>query len=154
MSRQLTEHDGRSALRDHLLEKAAAARARYGPMVGAAAIMRLLDDRDFVRYPVGVRFDAGGLEAGEFACAVPLGDHPSRGFCLFVHPMFEAQPHLLPLLIAYHIAPINYGDIAAADDCEQFGAALLGMDVEAYYQSLCGAADSLPPPSEVQRTEP
>ena len=147
MSHKLTEHDGRSALRDHLSEKAAAARARYGPDIDAAAILRIVDDRDIVRYPVGVRFDAAALETGEFAHAVPLGDHPQKGFCLFVHPAFESQPGLWPLLIAYHIPPINYGDIADSEDCEHFGAALLGLDLDTYYLALCRAADSIVPPS-------
>ncbi len=154
MAQKLTEQDGRRALRDHLLEKAALARQRHGPVIDDAAIMRVLDDRDIVRYPMGIRFDAAGLETGEFAHAMPLGEHPREGFCLFVHPVFERQRDLWPLLIAYHIPPVNYGDIADAEDCERFGAALLGFDVEDYYSVLCEAADSLPPPSETPRTTP
>jgi hypothetical protein len=146
MSHQPTEHDGRRALRDHLLEKADAARARHGPTIDDAGIMRLLDDRDFVRYQTGVRFDAAALEPGEFAHAMPLGEHPREGFCLFIHPLFEPQRELWPLLIAYFIPPINYGDIAAPEDCEQFGAALLGFNVEDYYGILCDAADLVSPP--------
>ena len=146
MAQRLTEQDGRRALRDHLIEKAALARERHGPVINDAAIMRVLDDRDIVRYPMGVRFDAAGLEPGEFAHALPLGEHPREGFCLFVHPAFEHQRDLWPLLIAYHVPPVNYGDIADAEDCERFGAALLGLDVEDYYSLLCEAVDSLPPP--------
>jgi hypothetical protein len=144
MARQLTEHDGRVALRDHILARTAAARTRHGAIIDAAGILRVLDDREIVRYPMGVRFDASPLRPGEFAHAIALGEHPSQGFCLFVHPSLEQQPRLWPLVIAYHIAPINYGDIADAEDCELFGASLLGLDVEAYYASLCGIADSIP----------
>lgn len=143
---RLTEGDGRRALRDHVLERAHLARAKHGPVIDADGIMKVLDDRTIVRYPVGVRFDTAGLKKGEIAHAEPLGEHPSAGFCLFVHPAFEARRDLWPLLMAYHIPPINYGDITEPDDCEAFGAALLGLGVEDYYQQLCAAADSIATP--------
>jgi hypothetical protein len=145
MNRQPTEHDGRAALRDHLLVKADAARARHGPIIDDAGIMRLLNDHECVRYPTGVRFDASPLQPGEFAHAMPLGEHPRDGFCLFIHPVFKPLRDLWPLLIAYFIPPINYGDIAAPEDCELFGAALLGLDAEIYYGILCDAADLVSP---------
>ena len=98
-----------------------------------------------MRYPVGIRFTTDGLSPGEFAHAMPLGDHPSRGFCILLHPAFESRRDHWPLLIAYHIPPINYGDIASSDDCELFGATLLGLDVQTYYETLCTLADSVPP---------
>ena len=143
MARQLTEQDGRLALQDHIREKASAARTRHGPAIEGAGIMRVLDDRETVRYPVGIRFDATALQPGEFAHAQPLGEHPREGFCLFIHPVFEQRPDVWPLLIAYHIAPINYGDIAGPAECELFGATLLGLDVEGYYEALCALTDSL-----------
>ncbi len=154
MERRLTEQDGRTALRDHVVEKAAVARARYGPMIDSDAICRVLDDREIVRYPTGLRFDAGPLRAGEFAYAAPLGEHPRQGYCLFVHPWFEPRKDRWAPLIAYHIPPINYGDIAAEDDCEAFGAALLGMEQEEYYRLLCELADSIPAPTGQKGTEP
>lgn len=144
MAHRLTEHDGRVALRDHILERTAAARARYGPLIDDAAIMRILDDREIVRYPLGVRFDAAPLQPGEFAFAMPVGEHPREGFCLFIHPSFEQRRDLWPRLIAYHIPPVNYGDIADAEDCELFGASLLGLTTDSYYEALCDLADTLP----------
>lgn len=143
MARHLTERDGRVALSDHVLERARKARERYGPFIDDAKIMRILDDREIVRYPVGVRFDSTPLQSGEFAYAMPLGEHPRDGFCLFIHSSFVEQRDLWPALIAYHIPPINYGDIADAEDCELFGATLLGLDVNAYYMLLCEVADSI-----------
>lgn len=141
---KLTEADARRSLHDHLLEKASRARERYGPRIDADAILKVLSDPDFTRYPTGIRFDDAGLEPAEFGYAMPLGQHPSRGFCLVLHSSFEHRRDLWPLLIAYHIPPINYGEIAAPEDCEAFGAALLGMDIDAYYASLCALVDSLP----------
>lgn len=143
MEQRLTEGDGRRALRDHVLDRAHTARAKYGPTIDADAILKILDDRDLVRYPVGTRFDASALDAGQFAHAQPLGDHPSQGFCLFIHPSFESRRDLWPLLIAYHIPPINYGDITEAEDCEVFGAVLLGLSQDEYYQALCVLTDSI-----------
>lgn len=144
MAQQLTAEDGKEALRDHLERKAIEARLKHGFYIDADAIVRMLSDRDIVRYPVGIRFDAQSLDAGEFAWAAPIGEHPSDGFCLFMHPWFEDQPDAWPLLIAYHIPSINYGEIVGSDDAEVFGAALLGLDCETYYQALCELCDSIP----------
>lgn len=138
-----TADDGRQGLRDHVLERAQVAREKHGPVIDAQSIMRVLEDRTIVRYPVSVRFDATGLQPGEFAYPQPMGEHPKHGYCLCIHPVFEASPDVWPLMIAYHIPPINYGDITEPEDCEAFGAALLGMDPEAYYAKLCELADSV-----------
>jgi hypothetical protein len=143
MERKLTEHDGRQALHDHVVAKALYARDKYGAPIDYAAVCAMLDDREIVRFPTGLRFDADGLEPGEFAHAQPLGEHPAGGYCLFVHPYFEQRLDALPLLIAYHIVTVNYGDIATAGEAELFGATLLGMDVEAYYEAVCRLADEL-----------
>ncbi|MCA9309946.1 MAG: hypothetical protein KDA21_02005 [Phycisphaerales bacterium] len=141
---RLTEQDGRTALRTHVEQKASEARLRNGLYIDAEQIIRMLDDRAVVRYPVGIRFEAEPLEPGEFAWPMPLGDHPAAGFCLFIHPWFESQPQVWPLLIAYHIPTINYGDIASHQDAELYGATLLGMSPDEYYQAICELVDSLP----------
>ncbi|MCA9284909.1 MAG: hypothetical protein KDA22_06840 [Phycisphaerales bacterium] len=138
-----TEDDARTSLRDHLLAKAAAARAAHGPAIDSATVQRLLADRSVVRYPTELVFDAARLRPGEFAFAEPRGSHPRDGFRLAVHPYFERRPEDWPLLVAYHIPPINYGDVATSEDCECFGAALVGLDREAYYRRLCALADAM-----------
>lgn len=144
MARNLTEQDARVALKDHLSEKAMDARLRHGMYIDAQAIIAMLDDPGFIRYPVSLQFSAEALEPGEFAIPLPQGEHPSAGYCLCIHPHFEQQPETWPLLIAYHIPSINYGDIVSGEDAEHFGAVLLGMDVESYYQALCELTDSIP----------
>ena len=141
---RLTETDGKEALRDHLVSRATEARLRRGLLIDADEIMRILDDRSIVRYPVGVRFDSQPLEPGEFAWPAPLGNKPADGFCLFIDPWFEKQPDAWPLLIAYHLPSINYGEIVSSEDAEIFGATLLGLDVETYYKALCELVDSIP----------
>ena len=144
MARQLTEQDAQIALKDHLGDKAMNARLLHGMYIDAEAIIKMLDDGDFVRYPVSLKFDAEHLQPGEFAMPVALGDHPSAGFCLCIHPYFEQQPEAWPLLIAYHIPTINYGEIVSHEDAEHFGATLVGLDSETYYNALCELADSIP----------
>jgi len=114
------------------------------PPLDRAALDALLLDRSVVRYPLGVRFDSEPLQPGEFACLEALGDHPSAGFCLFVHPMFEAEHDLIPALAVYYIPSVNYGEVATHVEAELFGATLLGLEVEAYYRLLCSVADAVP----------
>ncbi|MFG0257245.1 MAG: hypothetical protein ACF8GE_05020 [Phycisphaerales bacterium JB043] len=144
MSTRLTEQDGRASLREHVETKAHEARLSHGLYIDAEEIVRMLNDASVVRYPVGLRFDSSPLEPGEFAWAMPLGDHPSEGFCLFVHEWFESQPEAWALLIAYHIPSINYGEIVSHDEAELYGATLLGMSTEEYYRALCELTDSIP----------
>ena len=144
MARQLTEQDARVALKDHLGDKAMNARLSHGMYIDAETILKMLDDSAVVRYPVGIRFDDEHLQPGEFAMPIALGDHPSKGFCLFIHPYFEQQPEAWPLLIAYHIPSINYGEIVSHEDAEHYGATLVGLDADTYYEALCELADSIP----------
>ncbi len=144
MAHKLTQQDAQIALKDHLGDKAMNARLSHGMYIDAETIIKMLDDATFVRYPVSIRFDDEPLEPGEFAMPIALGDHPSAGFCLCIDPYFEQQPEAWPLLIAYHIPTINYGEIVAHEEAEHFGATLLGLDTETYYQALCELADSIP----------
>lgn len=144
MEHQSREQQAQQALHEHCRAKASDARLRHGMLIDYPAMRKILDDRSIVRYPCGLRFDATPLRKGEFACLEPLGEHPGAGFCLFVHPHFQDQPDLLPLLIAYYIPSINYGDVAGHIEAEIFGSTLLGLEREHYYETLCAAADALP----------
>jgi hypothetical protein len=75
-----------------------------------------------------VVFDASQLEPGEFAHAIPRGEHPSAGFDIHVHPTFMLRLDVVPALVLYQLVLVNYGDFASPDDAEAFGAAALGMD--------------------------
>jgi len=146
--------EAQQSLRDHVVTKATEARLRRGGLIDRDTILNMLNDRSVVRYPMGVRFDAEPLRLAEFACLEALGDHPSAGFCLYIHPEFEPVDDLLPLLIAYYIPPVNYGDVATHVESELFGATLLGIDVEEYYKILCSVADSVPPAPSPDRPAP
>lgn len=143
-----TAEDGTRALRDHIVARAHAARERYGPSIDLNAVLRMLSDASVVRYPTELRYSAAELEPGEFAHAKQNGVTAAEGYTLFIHPHFQDQPDVIPLLVAYHIVDINYGEIATAAEAELFGAALHGMKVDAYYHAVCalvdGAAIDLP----------
>jgi len=139
-----TVRDGAIALQDHVAAVASLARDRYGPRVDGSAIRRMLEDRDIVRYPVAIVFDDQPLHPGEFAFAEPRGCGPQEGFTLFVHPYFQEQTDTLPMLIAYQLVRVNYGDVASHEEAEAFGAALFDMDRDEYYERICDLADSMP----------
>ncbi len=144
MRHKPTEAEAKQSLQDHVGQKAYDAREAYSHHIDASSILDLLTDSRFVRYPVAIKFNADYLQQGEFAYMDPNGGHPEEGFTLYIHPFFEQQLDALPLLIAYHLVCVNYGDIATSAEAEIFGATLLGMETETYYQKLCQLADSIP----------
>lgn len=141
MPTRLTADDARQSLREHAVIRGAAIHAKYGPHIGWQALMRILKDRECVRYPCEIVFDDTALERGEFAHPVPLGRHPEAGFNVHVHPVFMTRLEEVPLLVLYQLVLVNYGPFASADDAEAFGAAALGMTTEEYYRRVCALAD-------------
>lgn len=142
----LTEEDGYEALRGHVAERAFLAREKHGPTIDLEVMRQILADPEVMRFPTVLRFDAEELISGEFAWAAPLGDKPSDGFAIVVHPQFEKRLDVLPLLIAYHIVSVNYLDVVTHVEAELFGATLLGLTTDEYYERLCKFADELPGP--------
>jgi hypothetical protein len=135
---------GRRGLREHLVQKAMQARIKYGLCIDGEAITEALGDPEVVRHPTVVCFDDAPLRQGEFACVLPPGEGSDQGRRIVVHPHYQPQPDLWPLLIAYYIPDIHYGEVVTAAEAELYGATLLGLEVEEYYQALCELADGLP----------
>jgi hypothetical protein len=143
MATKLTVDDARQSLHAHVAAKGAEIREKYGPSIGWPELLRLLEDRAFVRYPCKIVFDAAPLEAGEFAHPVARGDRPEDGFTMYVHPFFMAQLPQVPCLVLYQLVLVNYGEFASPDDAEVFGASALGLTRDEYYGRLCALADQL-----------
>jgi hypothetical protein len=143
LAQSLNEEAGYEALRGHVVEKARLARARHGPVIDEGAMLRILLDPEVIRFPTVVRYDAEPLQPGEFAWPMPRGEKPSDGFTLVIHPCFEGRPDVMPLLAAYHVVAINYLDLATHVEAELFGATLLGMEVDDYYERLCRLCDEI-----------
>jgi hypothetical protein len=146
MSKPLTIEDARQSLTAHVADKGAEVHAKYGPHIGWNELLRILDDRVCVRYPCEIVFDAGPLQAGEFAHPVAKTERPEDGFRMFVHPYFSTQLERVPYLVLYQLVLVNYGEFASPEDAETFGASVLGLPAEDYYRALCEMADEISAP--------
>jgi hypothetical protein len=141
---EITAESAAEALYGHLVDKAMAARIKYGLHIDTEAVLQMLDDREVVRYPTTLSLEAGPLQPHEFAFPQPLGFHPSDGYALCLHPAFTHHREIWPLLVAYHIPVINYGPVVDERAAELYGSTLLGLEVDTYYQALCELTDSIP----------
>ena len=143
MSKQLTVDDARQSLNAHVASKGAEIHEKFGPKIGWNELLQILEDRTLVRYPCEIVFDAELLQAGEFAHPVAKGERPEDGFKMCVHPFFMTDLQRVPFLVLYQLVLVNYGEFAAPEDAETFGASALGLSSEAYYQALCKMTDEL-----------
>lgn len=141
MPTHLTAGDARETLSAHVAAKGLEIREKYGPEIGWDQLQQILSDRACVRYPCKVVFDSSQLLAGEFAHPVANGSHPAEGFTLYVHPIFLRQREQVSFLVLYQLVLVNYGEFAAPEDAEIFGAAVLGLPREEYYDLVCEMAD-------------
>ena len=132
-----------SAVSRHAIEKAKEICARYGPVIDYAAVLRLLEDRKSIRYPVEICFVSEGIEAGMFANTQPVSKNPDDGYVISLHQHFEDQTDVLPALILYQSVLVNYGDLATADDAELFASTLLGVERDEYYAQIIALTDAL-----------
>jgi hypothetical protein len=143
MEQKLTIADAKKTLASHVEEKGAQLHKKYGPRIGWKELVRILEDREFVRYPTEIAFDVAQLHEGEFAAAIPKTENPEDGYTIFIHPYFSLQPERVPFLVFYHLIVVNYGDFASSEDAEVFGASALGLFKEEYYSTLCRMADEI-----------
>lgn len=132
-----------SAVSQHALAKAAEIRERYGPVIDYSTVLTILDDRKSTRYPVQIKFTTDGIEPGMFAKTDPVSENPDDGYVMSLHAGLEDQLEALPALILYQSVLVNYGDLATAEDAELFGSGVLGMDRDAYYETVIALTDAL-----------
>lgn len=127
----------------HAASKGAEIRDKYGPEIGWGQFQQILNDRTVVRYPCEAVFDSTGLLPGECAHAGAKGENPGDGFVIYIHPFFVSKPPYAIALALYQLVAVNYGPFASSDDAEAFGAAVLGISTDEYYQQMCQIADQL-----------
>jgi hypothetical protein len=60
---------------------------------------------------------------------------------LYLRPLLRERPDLVVLAVAYMIPLINYGEIISDAHCLRYGAALMGMMEDEYYEQVCALAD-------------
>ena len=68
--------DARQSLRARVATLGAELHAQYGPRIGWNQLVQILADRRCARYPCQIVFEAGPLQAGEFAHPVAQGERP------------------------------------------------------------------------------
>lgn len=140
MSSVRTNEGAVSCLSAELDASAAKIRAIYGPCLEADNLQRLLEDRSVIPYPCELRFDADLLLPGEFGHTFAKGVNPEEGFTLYLHPVYSAQPSVWPQLVVHQLAQVLSGQQVSAEEAEVFGAQVLGLSREEYFQTLCELA--------------
>jgi len=131
------------AVSQHAISKAEEIHTRYGPVIDYPAVLRMLEDRRCVRFPVEIRFTTDGIEPGMFAKTEPVSENMDDGYVISLHRHFEDRPEVLPALILYQSVLVNYGELATATDAELFGSGVLGLDRDVYYEQIAALTDSL-----------
>jgi hypothetical protein len=138
-----TAQDARLALSSHAAATGAEIQRKYGPQIGWPELLRILEDRSCVRYPCEIAFDAAQLQVGEFAYPAQKALRPEEGFIIFLHPRLKEDLQAAAALLLYQLVAVNYGSFASAEDAESFGAAVLGITKDEYYEKVCHLADGL-----------
>ncbi len=153
-----TPEEQRETMNLHLRHKAQEIIEKFGANITFNVLQDILQDRKSVRYPVNIIFDSTRVDAGLFLVTeMVLTDlnrqasdddvytkQADRHYDFFIHEHFEGHPEKLVPLILYHLPTVNYGDIATCEDAEIFGAALLQMEEDDYYQLVCDLVDGIP----------
>ncbi len=132
-----------TAVSDHAAEKAREIYKKYGPTIDYPVLLRILEDRKSIRYPVKIQFESDRIEPGMFARTEAVSDEPADGYVITVHGRFRDRPEVLPPLVLYQAVIANYGELATAVDAEIFGAGVLGMERDEYYSLICELVDSI-----------
>ena len=134
-----SEEHARQVLRDHITMIAKRSVEKYGPATTIEVVELVLADRDIIRRDTSWRFDNSLLEPGEHAMAVAQGET----YVIAVHESFQKKLEYLPIIIAYHLATVNYGEhVVELEEAELFGASLLGIDVDEFYEKICQIFDA------------
>jgi hypothetical protein len=135
---------GEESLRRALLEQAVSARRRYAPLT-PATLEALLQDPDCVRYPTRLVYEFGDMARHQFAqpeIHIEAGERGEQTCLLYLRPSLREHPEWVVPAVVYMLPVINYGPVVTDEHCLLYGAALLGLREEAYYEQVCRLADS------------
>lgn len=137
------EQLGQTSLREHILAQAIVAHQKHCPLT-ADKLDVLLADSGCLRHPVRLVFEFGEMAMHQFAQPdIDWRNTGHDGRVLYLRPLLRDRPDLLPLAVAYMIPLINYGGIISDDHCLRYGATLLGLMEDEYYQQMCALAEFL-----------
>ena len=130
------------SLRTHAQTAAQRALGKLGGPLVSANLAGFLGDSDCIRYPTEIVYDGTGLDPHQFAEPFFEDVDGARHCRLHVHPRFAGHPEALPYFVAYMAGAINYGKVVSTQLCEAFGAALVGMEPDAFYEKVCALYDA------------
>lgn len=132
---------GEASLRDHIVAQAVVAHHKHGPLT-FAGLDALLTDPECLRHPTRLVFEFGEMASHQFAeLAADQRDREQDGRVLYLRPLLRGYPDLVVLAVAYMIPVINYGEVVTDEHCLRYGAALLGMMEQDFYEAICRMAD-------------
>lgn len=135
------ETAGQRSLREHLLAQAVVAHQKYGALT-QGRIEEFLRDPQCLRHPVRLLFEFGEMAAHQFAQPdIDWRDSERDGRVLYLRPLLQNRPDLLPLAVAYMVPVINYGEIISDEHCVLYGAAVIGLMESEFYERICQLAD-------------
>ena len=126
------------SLTNRLREQAGEARFKHGGL-RPGNLETFLADRDCVRFPTRLVLEYGEMGLHQFAQPEP-DVRQTGGIMLYLRPALGMRPELLALAVSYMIPVINYGNLAGDEHCLAYGAVLLDLDPETYYERICGLA--------------
>ena len=143
MSATELEQLGQDSLRDHILAQAVVAHQKHGPLT-FARLESFLTDPECVRHPTRLVFEFGEMAMHQFGQPdIDWRDTEHDGRVLYLRPMLRDRPELVRLAVAYLLPLINYGEVVTDELCVRHGAALLGMEPDAFYSRICALADEV-----------
>jgi hypothetical protein len=138
---EVSPEEFEALLAEHARLRVDDAHARLGGPLCAANMEQFLGDSACLRWKTRVVFDDAPLEAHQFAHPVVSGPPENRECTLYVRPIYARYPESLPYFAAYFAAVINYGIAAGPELCEMYGAGLMALSREAFYDAICRWAD-------------
>lgn len=130
------------ALRQHAVSAAARTLERLQGPLTAENLPQFLEDRECLRLPTELQFHGGDLEDHQFAQPAFHQEEGRRYCVLHICPRYSDRPETHPFIIAYMAAAINYSKAATSELCETYGATLMGMEPDAFYEKICEIADT------------
>lgn len=130
-----------SVLHEHVVKSAGKASEKLGGPLCADNLDLFLSDPDCLRVPTKLVFDGFGVDMHQFANPEFVLVDGLRQCILHIRPHYADLTESHPYIVAYMTAAINYGTGATAALCETYGAIVMQMQEDAFYEAVCRIAD-------------
>lgn len=140
--RAMDPQEAEQALHAHALEGAERVRRNLGGALCSQNLPEFLEADGCLRCPTELCFDEYDFEAHQFAEPEFITISGQQKCILHLRAKYETRAEDHPYLVAYMAACINYRDAATAALCEEYGAALLGLEVQTFYEKVCAIVDA------------